>query len=396
MGEAENKNLFTNLEKLLKLLKTSKSLELEKVDLDAEELELKIRPISPSAPPALPSPKAELLEAGFTPPVRKYPGEIAEVRLGAVRAEGGTRDRTLIIGGEKVPPFYTFEAPMPHKPVIAFDVFDMKIPLPRSVKAHFEDVLEDPAEWAKRCVEKFGAEMITIHLVSIDPMVKDTSASEAAKTVEKVLQAVSVPIAVGGCGNPEKDPEVLEKAAEVASGERILINSARRDMDYKRVAKAASTHGHVVLSFTELDVNNQRMLNRELLDAGVPKYRIVMDPTTAALGYGLEYTFSIMERIRLAGLLGDADLQMPIASGTTNTWAAREAWMDSQEWGPKELRGPLWETVTAISLLLAGCDFFMMMHPDAVRTVKRTVDILSGEAKEKPEDISKWVTAKFR
>ncbi len=393
MGEAENKNLFANLEKLLKLLKTTKSIELEKVDLEAEELELNIRPLAPAAPP---SPKAELLEAGFIPPATKYPGQIAEVRLGAVKAESGTRDKTLVIGGERAPPFYRFEAPMPHKPVIAFDVFDMKIPLPRSVKAHFEDVLEDPAEWAKRCVEKFGAEMITIHLVSTDPLLKNTPASEAAKTVEAVLQAVNVPIAVGGSGNPEKDPEVLEKAAEVASGERILINSARRDMDYERVAKAATTHGHVVLSFTELDVNNQRMLNRELLDAGVPKYRIVMDPTTAALGYGLEYTFSVMERIRLAGLLGDADLQMPLASGTTNTWAAREAWMDSPEWGPKELRGPLWETVTAISLLLAGCDFFMMMHPDAVRTLKKTVDILNGEAKEKPDDISKWVTAKFR
>jgi len=393
LGEAENKNLFANLEKLLKLLKTTKSIELEKVDLEAEELELNIRPLAPAAPP---SPKAELLEAGFIPPATKYPGQIAEVRLGAVKAESGTRDKTLVIGGERAPPFYRFEAPMPHKPVIAFDVFDMKIPLPRSVKAHFEDVLEDPAEWAKRCVEKFGAEMITIHLVSTDPLLKNTPASEAAKTVEAVLQAVNVPIAVGGSGNPEKDPEVLEKAAEVASGERILINSARRDMDYERVAKAATTHGHVVLSFTELDVNNQRMLNRELLDAGVPKYRIVMDPTTAALGYGLEYTFSVMERIRLAGLLGDADLQMPLASGTTNTWAAREAWMDSPEWGPKELRGPLWETVTAISLLLAGCDFFMMMHPDAVRTLKKTVDILNGEAKEKPDDISKWVTAKFR
>lgn len=393
MGAAEDKHLPANLDKLLELLKKSKHVELETVDLYADEIEFKIKPTRVAPTPKLERP--ELFETEFTPPITRYPGQIAEVRLGAMKAEGGTRDRTLVIGGEKVPPFYRFEAPMPHKPVIAFDVFDMKIPLPKAVEGHLQDVLENPAEWAKLCVEKFGAEMITIHLVSTDPLMKNTSASEAAKTVEEILQAVSVPIAVGGSGNPEKDPEVLEKAAEVASGERILLNSARRDMDYKRVAKAASAHGHVVLSFTELDLNNQKMLNRELLDAGVPKYRIVMDPTTAALGYGLEYTFSVIERIKLAGLLGDADLQMPIASGTTNTWAAREAWMEAPEWGPKELRGPLWEVVTALTLLLAGGDYFMMMHPDAVKTVKKILEALNGQGTKKIEELDKWVTIKI-
>jgi len=393
LGEEEEKDSLTKIDKILELLKKSKTVELEAIDLSAEELELKIRPVRVAPTPKIG--RMELLEAEFTPPVMQYPGQIAEVQLGAMKREGGTRDRTLVIGGEKVPPFYRFEAPMPHKPVIAFDVFDMKIPLPKAVEGHLQEVAEDPAEWAKLCVKKFGAEMITIHLVSTDPLMRNTPASKAAKTVEEILQAVRVPIAVGGSGNPEKDPEVLEKAAEVASGERILLNSARRDMDYKRVAKAASAHGHVVLSFTELDLNNQKMLNRELLDVGVPKNRIVMDPTTAALGYGLEYSFSVMERIRLAGLLGDADLQMPIASGTTNTWAAREAWMDSPEWGPKELRGPLWESTTALTLLLAGCDYFMMMHPDAVKTVKDTIEALSGRETKKVEELDKWLTVKI-
>lgn len=393
MGDEEKKELPAKIDKILELLKQSKSIELEKVDFYADELELNIKPTRIAPTPRIDRP--ELLEAEFTPPIMQYSGQIAEVRFGAMKAEGGSRDRTLVIGGEKVPPFYRFEAPMSHKPVIAFDVFDMKIPLPKAVKVHLQDVLEDPAEWAKLCVKKFGAEMITIHLVSTDPLMQNTSASEAAKTVEEILQAVSVPIAVGGSGNPEKDPEVLEKVAEVASGERILLNSARRDIDYKRIAKAAITHGHVVLSFTELDLNNQKMLNHELLDAGVPKYRIIMDPTTAALGYGLEYTFSITERIRLAGLLGDADLQMPIASGTTNSWAAREAWMDDLEWGSKELRGPLWETVTALTLVLAGCNFLMMMHPDAVRTVKEIIETLSGKGTKKVEDLDKWLTVKI-
>ncbi|HYB92554.1 MAG TPA: CO dehydrogenase/acetyl-CoA synthase subunit delta, partial [archaeon] len=347
MGEEIDIN--EQLEKLRKILRENKSVEMQNVDFSANELELHIKPMKANSTSPRPKPVG-LTEASFTPPTKEYAGEIVEVKLGATKNEGGTRDRVRVIGGEKVPPFYRFEATAPNKPVIAFDVFDMKIHLPKPVRMHFEDVLEDPAEWARRCVEKFGAEMITIHLISTDPLTQNTSTAKAAKIVENVLQAVKVPIAIGGCGNPDKDPEVLEKAAEVASGERVLLNSARRNMDYKRVAKAANAYGHVVLSVTELDLNNQKMLNRELLDAGVSKDRIVMDPTTAALGYGIEYSFSVMERIRLAGLLGDKDLQMPLASGTTNTWAAREAWMESAEWGPRELRGPLWEITTGLTL----------------------------------------------
>ena len=121
-----------------------------------------------------------------------------------------------------------------------------------------------------------------------------------------------------------------------------------------------------------------------------------MDLTTAALGYGIEYSFTIFERARLAALMGDPELQHPVLSGTTNAWAAREAWMKlGPEWEPKELRGPLWETVTALSLLLAGVDLFMMMHPAAVRTLKDVVKQLTVKRSGKLEKIPNWITAKI-
>ncbi|MEM0331904.1 MAG: CO dehydrogenase/acetyl-CoA synthase subunit delta, partial [Archaeoglobaceae archaeon] len=261
-----------------------------------------------------------------------------------------------------------------------------------------EDVLTNPAEWARKCVKKFGADLVTIHLVSTDPLLENTPAREAAKVVEEVLQAVKCPIIVGGSGNKEKDPEVLEKAAEVAEGERILLASATLDMDWERIANAAKKYGHVVLSWTQMDINNQKTLNRYLLKrANMPRNSIVMDPTTAALGYGLDYAFTNMERIRLSALKGDEDLNFPISSGTTNAWGARESWMSESPlegdtpWGPRELRGPIWEIITGLTLSLAGVDLFMMMHPTAVATLKEIFNTLGGKNTAKIDDPNAWL-----
>jgi acetyl-CoA decarbonylase/synthase complex subunit delta len=161
------------------------------------------------------------------------------------------------------------------------------------------------------------------------------------------------------------------------------------------VAKAADKHGHAVLAFTALDLNRAKEMNRRLYEF-LPRESIVMDLTTAALGYGLEYSFSIHERARLAALMGDSELQHPTLSGSTNAWAAREAWLKlGPEWEPRELRGPIWETITALTLLLAGVDMFMMMHPAAVHTIKQVIKNLTSLGKAKPEEIADWVSLKM-
>lgn len=374
-----------DLKTLMNLLQEAGEIELQNVDMTLDELELAITTLP--APPAKPVPTYTPLT--FEPPTEKYPGHISVVALGATKREGGTRSRRICIGGEKTMPFYHFEGENPYLPVIAFDVFDMPIGLAKPVKIHYEDVMEDPPEWARLCVEKFGADMVTIHLISTDPSLRDTSSHEAAKTVEDILQAVKVPIIIGGSGNPEKDPEVLEKAAEAAEGERVMLNSAGLNLNYRKIAKAAMNYGHVVLSWSQLDINDQKTLNRQLLEAGIKKEDLVMDPTTAALGYGLEYSFSIMERIRLSALKGDPDLQCPLASGTTNAWGAREAWMkespvEGETWGDRNKRGPLWEAVTALTLALAGGDLFMMMCPESVQLFREMISQLSQSKETKP------------
>jgi len=351
--------------------------------------------VRPKAPPLLKAKPTEIIEAEFVPPVETYPGKIVEVKLGATRGEGGTRGKSMVVGGETTPAFYTFEKPTPHQPVITLDVFDMAVPLAKAVKMHVKEVVGDPAAWAKLAVEKFEADMVTIHLISIDPLIKDASPKDAVKTVEEVAQAVDVPLVIGGCGDPVKDADVFAEIAETFAGERFLMSSVTRDMDVERCAQFIKKNGHVALSFTPMDLNLARELNHRLYDF-LPREDIVMDLTTAALGYGLDYAFTNMERARLAGLMGDAELAHPMSSGTTNAWAAREAWLKmAPEWEPRELRGPLWEVVTALTLLLAGVDLFMMMHPAAVKTLKEVTRRLLNGGLGDANKFAEWFSKKI-
>ncbi|RLI79252.1 CO dehydrogenase/acetyl-CoA synthase subunit delta [Archaeoglobales archaeon] len=356
-------------------------------------------PAVPEVAPPIPEVKIpeKLVEAKFEPYKMEYPGTIEEVTLGATKSEGGTRGYTVTVGGEKSLPFYIFDAKQEYLPVIAVDVFDMRIGLAKAVRMHYDDVMDDPAEWAKKAVDKFGADLVTVHLISTDPLLKDTPVNEAVKVLEDVLQAVKCPIIVGGSGNKEKDPKVLAKAAEVCEGERIMLASATLD-EWEMIAEAAKKYDHVVLSWTQMDINNQKTLNKYLLKrAEVPRENIIQDTTTAALGYGLDYAYTTMERARIAGLKGDADLAFPISSGTTNAWGAREAWMTESpiegdsDWGPRELRGPIWEIVTGLTLALAGVDLFMMMHPGACATLKEISNTLGGRIKGGVADPGEWI-----
>ena len=406
MHEKEKKEDIAGLKldsRILELLAKLQEIEIEDFEMEVGDLEVWLQPGAVSAPLIVPQKAAplkkakptQIVEAEFIPPIETYPGRVVEVKLGATKSEGGTRGKSIVIGGEAAPAFYTFERPTPNPPVIALDVFDMEVPLAKAVKMHVKDVIGDPAAWAKLAVEKFEADLITIHLISVDPLLKNASPKEAVKTVEAVAQAVDVPLIIGGCGDPIKDADVFQEVAETFAGERFLISSITRDMDVERCAKFIKKNGHAALSFTPMDMNLQRELNRKLYDF-LPKEDIVMDLTTAALGYGLDYAFTNMERARLAALMGDPELAHPMSSGTTNAWAAREAWMKmAPEWEPRELRGPLWEVVTALTLLLAGVDLFMMMHPAAVKTMKDVIRQLMSGSGGNSERLLEWVSMKI-
>lgn len=378
---------------LLKLLENTDTIELNEFRMDFEELELNIMPAIQQVVQTAQkqAQQAEIVREAilaeeFKPPIYNYAGEVAEVQLGA-----GTR-KPVFLGGQKA--LYRFEEPQPNPPVVTFDVFDIPMPgLPRPIREHFEDVMEHPGDWAKKAVKDFGANMVTIHLIGTGPKVMDKTPQQAAADIEEVLQAVDVPLVIGGSGDPQKDPIILEAAAAAAEDERCLLASANLDLDYRKVAKAAVDYNHAVLSWAITDINMQKTLNKYLMKEGLTQNDIVMDPTTCALGYGIEFSIDVITRTRLAALKGDTDLQMPMSSGTTNAWGSREAWMKKDEWGPTDYRGPIWEIVTGLTMMLCGVDIFMMLHPQSVKMLREIGETFTKEymTTEVP-DISNWVT----
>lgn len=389
---------------ILEMLKGVHQVELENFTMDIGDLDLFIPTgsFSPGLHPGMPIPgkvkPQSLIPELFVPVPVTYPAKIREVTLGATKGEGGSRGKAMTIGGATTPAYSDFTRPLLHPPAISLDVFDMEVQLPKVLKENVRDVMGDPAEWARMNVKKFGADIVTVHLTSTDPLFRNTTPREAAKTVEDVLQAVDVPLIIGGCGDPKKDAAVFCEIAEMADGERLLLNSVTLEMAEAKtlasVATAARDHGHLVLAFTGLELNSAKELNRRLYEY-LPPERIVMDLTTVALGYGLEYSFSIHERARYAALMGDTELQHPVISASTNAWGAREAWMQmAPEYGSRELRGPIWETINALTLLLAGIDIYMMMHPAAVLTIRDVISRLGTTGKGNADEIHDWVSVR--
>ncbi len=382
-------------------MKETEELELQDVELFAEYLEFQMLPsiVQSAAQAVLPGiGKAEWTPQKFSLDV-DFPGTIQTIEF--VRSNG----KKAVIGGETVPPFYNFlglDKRNPHPPLVTYDVFDMgaKMMLPKPIKLEYQDVLADPPQWAKFAVDKFGAECVTFHSLEIDPGMGDAPVSQSVKYLEDILQAVDVPVIIGCSGNKEKDVELFKETSAVTESEVLMLSAADK-ATWEDVIPFAVKHDHNCLLWTSLDLNNQIKMNKDALELGLPPNRIVMDPTCATLGYGMEYSFSIYQRMRLAGLLGEEDLAYPISGGTTNAWGAREAWMSEKQapqWGLRQYRGPIWEIINALSLSLVGLDLAMMFHPVAAKHVKEITAEFFGEIPKHMEDIGyyDWVSARLK
>ncbi len=311
----------------------------------------------------------------------KHKSKIGEVVLGATKEEGGTRGHTITVGGESTLPFLHFEGEVPNRPVVALEVWDMA---PQdwnpNLDEYFGDVYNDPGAWAKKCVEEYGADLVALKLKSADPDLKDSSPEECAEAVKKVLEAVEVPLIVMGCGTPEKDNQVYPVVAEAAAGENLLLGVA--DMEnYKAITSACMANQHCIIPQSPIDINICKQLNIQILEMSQAlANKIVIDPTVAALGYGIEYSYSIMERARLGALQGDKMLAMPVIGNIgAEVWRSKEANVSEEEqpgWGEVHERAIMWETMTAVAYLQSGLNLLVMRHPRALEIVKKNIDDL--------------------
>ncbi len=303
--------------------------------------------------------------------MEKWPGDVSVVTIGATNNEGGSRNHSIKIGGEKSLPCLFNEGAIPNKPKIAFEVWDtLPLDWPEELKQPYGASLNNPIDWAKKCVQDFKAESLCVRLQGAHPDFGDKSAEEEAGFVKKLLKAVNVPLIIVGCGDDSKDNLILPACSEAAKGERCLIGSSVQD-NYKTITASVLADGHTIIAESPIDINIAKQLNILISDMGLPLERIVMNPTIGALGYGLEYAYSIMERARLAALSGDKTLGRPfICFVAQESWRAKEAKMDIVE------QGIIWEILTATALIQAGADLLVMRHPEAINKVNKYINNL--------------------
>jgi len=311
-------------------------------------------------------------------PTEKWSGKVREVTLGATSADGGTRAKTLTVGGETTLPFLHFEGKIPHPPAIVIEIQD-RAPADWSpvLLEAWGDVVNDVTAWAK-AAEAAGADAILLKF----SLHKDLSADYARQTVRKVLEATGLPVLVFGPGQADLDNEVLVAVAEEAKGENLVLGVCE-DKNYRTIVAAALAHGHLVDARCPMDVNLSKQLNILISDMGLPPERIIMDPTTGALGYGMEYGYSVMERLRLAALQGDSMTQFPmLVTPGEEAWRAKEARAGEgvpKAWGDWAERAINWETLTAGTLVESGADLVVLRHPESVKRVRAMITALMNK-----------------
>ncbi|MHC4886060.1 MAG: acetyl-CoA decarbonylase/synthase complex subunit delta, partial [Planctomycetota bacterium] len=305
------------------------------------------------------------------------------VTLGATKDDGGTRGKTVTVGGASCMPFHLWEGEMPNAPIVALEVFDsVSEKYPPVLREIYGDLLKKPAEMAKVCVEKYGADLISVRLEGTHPEKGDRSSEQSVELIKQVLEAVDVPLIVTGHNHFDKVNEVMKAVASACTGENLLFNWVEQD-NYRTVAGAALAYGHTIVSQSPIDVNIGKQLNILLGNMNVGPEKIIMDPMTGAMGYGIEYTYSVMERIRQTGLGGDAMLCGPMIvspgqeCAKTKEVKAPEA--DFPTWGDLKDRAAYWEMATAANLLYAGADISIMYHPEAAMALKRTIKRLMDQ-----------------
>jgi acetyl-CoA decarbonylase/synthase complex subunit delta len=316
----------------------------------------------------------------------KWTNHIRTVTIGATPDEGGTRAKTVTVGGETTLPFLTFEGEIPHRPAIAGVVADV-VPedWPDVLKEALGPEINSPVEWAQKCVEQFQVDLISLTLFGADPAGHNRSPAEAAQTVKDVLQAVDVPLIFWGCGDEQKDNDVLPECSQAARGERCLIGPAT-ETNYRTLGAIGTADKHKVIAEAPVDINIGKQVNILLQDAGFSLDDVVMCQTTAALGYGFDYVYTIFERVRIAGLKGDDLMALPqIANVGWETWKVKEAIQDEDllpGWGKLAARGPLWETTSATGYLHAGADIVTLAHPRSVALMREAIDQLMANGKD--------------
>ena len=307
----------------------------------------------------------------FKKPAQKYSAAINTVEL-------GVGDKKVVLGGESVLPFYTFDGAIENAPKIGLEISDLgyadQVP---GISGFYADCADVPA-MAKKAAELPYVDFICLKMDSADPNGDNADPATCAATAKAVAEAIDKPLVIAGCKNDEKDAVLFEKVAEALQGKNALMFSAK-ETNHKSIAAAAGlAYGQKVSGESAVDINLAKQLNVLITQMGVSPSNIVMNVGSAAAGYGFEYVISTMDRVKAAALAqNDAMLQMPIVTPVSSeTWGVKEAVVseeDMPEWGSQEQRGIDMEVVTATACLASGSNAVILRHPVSAEKVAKLI-----------------------
>lgn len=301
--------------------------------------------------------------------ISDWTGRIGEATIGATASEGGSRSTSRVIGGGSRWPLIG-ETPPGRKPLIAFEFCD-DTALWSPIVTEFEgDIVNDAAEWAAWAERKHRPDLLRFYLTSTRRRGFDEF-STIGTSIEDVLGKTGLPLIIEGSNDPDIDSEVFQRCGEAGEGENLFLGTAEEGR-YRSVAAAAMAYGHSVIAQTPIDVNLAKQLTILLREIGVPNERIIIDPYTGALGYGFEYSFSVMERIRYAALKGDDDLAMPMISSAIDSLNIKE--VREADPGLRDEMAVKWELYTTVSSVVAGASVVCVRHPATIEPLRAAID----------------------
>lgn len=284
-----------------------------------------------------------------------FNGKINEITLG-----------NKSIGGEDKLPLIGFNREKP--PLLGLEIQDIKPDFPQNLEEPFKDVINDPIEWAEFSQQQ-GIDLLSIRFEGTNPEGNNRTDEEAAKILKEIQDKTNTPLLIYGSGNRERDALLFNKLGTILKKDSIIGNA--EEENYKSIAATSIANNLYIIAFSPIDINIAKQMNILLTEFGIKPEKIIIDPLASGLGYGLEYSYSIIERLKIAALAGDKMLSMPILCNLTDVWNAKESSdTENPSWGDVKKRGIMWETLTTISLIIAGADIIIMRHPKAFKKVK--------------------------
>lgn len=299
-------------------------------------------------------------------PAFGWTSTIGGVTLGATKADGGSRSISYQIGGGTTLQFLE-KIPGSPSPLIAFEICDNPIFWSPIIRNTCGDLVNSPAEWARTAASSYGADIVRLYLTST--RARDFSdITSVGKTLESVLSATSLPLIIEGSNEPKIDSEVFQKCGETGQGERLLLGTAEAGR-YRSIAAAALAYNHSIIAQSPIDINLAKQLNILLREIGVQRDHIVIDPYTGSLGYGFEYSYSAMERIRFAALKGDSDLAMPMICSAIDTLSIKE--VREADAASQDDVAVAWEFYTCLAAAAAGAEIVCVRHPKTIGMLRK-------------------------